>query len=80
MHLDITNTINLIFLSNHQHYNVDDDLLTVSSLTDDPSNLTEIFHNSTLPGSHDSRRTYTNFLVRADKLPNCVLTPKISDP
>jgi hypothetical protein len=57
------------------HWNMDHDLITVSSLTDEPSNLTEIFYNSMLPGSHDSRRTYTNFLVRANKLPNCVLTP-----
>jgi hypothetical protein len=54
---------------------MDYDLTDISSLTDEPSNLTEIFYNSTLPGLHNSRRTCTNFLVRADKLPNYVLIP-----
>ena len=49
--------------------------LTESALTSELDNLTALHKESDLQGSHDSRRTDTGFLIRASRLPNCVLLP-----
>lgn len=51
--------------------------LTVTSLTTEPDNLTALHQLSGLTTTHDSRRTAGGFLVRADRLPNCVPYPVI---
>lgn len=51
------------------------DQLTASSLTSELSNLTEIFNDSQLPGTHNSRRTEGGFLVTGPRLQGFVPTP-----
>ena len=46
-----------------------------STLTSEPENLTELHQLSGLPTKHDSRRTTQGFLIRGDRLPNCVPLP-----
>jgi hypothetical protein len=48
---------------------------TESSLTTEPENLTELHQLSGLPTKHESRRTTQGFLIRGDRLPNCVPLP-----
>jgi hypothetical protein len=48
---------------------------TELSLTTEPKNLTELHQLSGLPTKHESRRTTQGFLIRGDRLPNCVLLP-----
>jgi hypothetical protein len=48
---------------------MDLELLTVSSLTTEPDNLTALHQNSGLQTTHESRRTDTGFLIREDRLP-----------
>jgi hypothetical protein len=48
---------------------------TVSSLTGELDNLTELHQLSGLPTTHYSRRTEDGFLIRGDRLPNCVPLP-----
>ncbi|KAM0708104.1 hypothetical protein Q7P35_004753 [Cladosporium inversicolor] len=54
---------------------MDNDNLTISSLTTEPDNLIELYRLSGLPTTHDSRRLESGFLIRADRLPNCVPLP-----
>jgi hypothetical protein len=53
---------------------------TDSSLTSEPSNLTEIHHLSSLVTVHETRRTETGFIIRANRLPNCVPLPALKTP
>lgn len=48
---------------------------TMSSLTSEPDDLTALHQLSGLQTEHQSRRTKTRFLIKADRLPNCVLLP-----
>jgi hypothetical protein len=48
---------------------------TVSSLTSELDNLTELHQLSGLLTTHHSRRTEDGFLIRGDRLPNCVPLP-----
>ena len=48
---------------------------TESTLTSEPENLTELHQLSSLPTKHDSRRTTQGFLIRGDRLPNCIPLP-----
>jgi hypothetical protein len=59
---------------------MDLELLTVSSLTTEPDNLTALHQNSDLQTTHESRRTDTGFLIRADRLPGCVTLPASNIP
>jgi hypothetical protein len=59
---------------------MDLELLTVSSLTTEPDNLTALHQNSGLQTTHESRRTETGFLIREDRLPRCVTLPASNIP
>jgi hypothetical protein len=48
---------------------------TESSLTTKPDDLIALYKKSGLPTEHHSRRTETGFLIRADRLPNCIPLP-----
>jgi hypothetical protein len=62
------------------HASIDLELLTVSSLTTEPDNLTALYQNSGLQTTHESRRTDTGFLIREDRLPRCVTLPTSNIP
>jgi hypothetical protein len=62
------------------HPSMDPELLTVSSLTTEPDNLTALHQNSGLQTTHESRRTDTGFLIREDRLPRCVTLPASNIP
>ena len=49
--------------------------ITISSLTSEPEDLTVIHAQSGLPTEHQSRRTPGGFLIRGDRLPNCIPLP-----
>lgn len=51
------------------------DACTVSSLTFEPENLTELLLESGLQASHEPRRTNHGLVVREVNLPGCVPTP-----
>jgi hypothetical protein len=59
---------------------MDLELLTVSSLITEPDNLTALHQNSDLQTTHESRRTDTGFLIRADRLPRYVTLPASNIP
>jgi hypothetical protein len=65
----------LPFYSTTNHASMDLELLTVLSLTTEPDNLTALYQNSDLQTTHESRRTDTSFLIREDRLPQCVTLP-----
>jgi hypothetical protein len=48
---------------------------TESSLSGEPDNLTALHQLSGLQTTHHLRRTETDFLIRGDRLPNCVPLP-----
>ena len=48
---------------------------TESALTSELDDLTEIYQLSGLPTEHQSRRTPGGFLIRGDRLPNCIPLP-----
>jgi hypothetical protein len=48
---------------------------TESSLTTELDDLIVLYKKSGLPTEHHLRRTETSFLIRADRLPNCILLP-----
>jgi hypothetical protein len=50
---------------------------TVSSLTTELDNLTELHQISGLPTEHYSRRTPSGFLIQADRLPKCIPLPAL---
>lgn len=48
---------------------------TDSAFTSELENLTELHQLSGLPTEHESRRTAQGFLIRGNRLPNCVPLP-----
>lgn len=54
---------------------MDDDQHTVSALSTEHDDLTVIFPQTGLPGTHNSRSTDEGFVVKRNRLPNCVPTP-----
>ena len=56
------------------------DACTVSSLTFEPENLTELLLESGLQASHEPRRTNHGLVVREVNLPGCVPTPPSKRP
>jgi hypothetical protein len=57
------------------HTSMDDDQHTVSALSTEHDDITAIFPQTGLPGTHDSRSTDEGFVVKRNRLPNCVSTP-----
>lgn len=49
--------------------------LTISSLTSEPDDLTDLLQQTPLQIAHVSRHTKSGFLVKEDRLPGCVPSP-----
>jgi hypothetical protein len=60
--------LSLPFYLTTNHPSMDPELLTVSSLTTKPDNLTALHQNSGLQTTHESRCTDAGFLIREDRL------------
>ena len=67
--------LTLLFDLTTNQRTMDDDNLTISSLTTELDNLIELHRLSRLPITHDLRQLKSGFLIRADRLPNYVPLP-----